>query len=347
MSFEIGTTIGGYEFLDTVSSTKTGIKYRVRNTLAQRLEILRVLPRNVADDQERVGRFLREMKVHARLVHPNIVAFYNAMELERQLVMTTELVEGPTLAERLELGPLPWRDAVNLMCQALSALAFAHHQDIVHRDVAPENMIVTPEGTLKLADFGLAKAVSSPQLTQAGTILGSLKYIAPEQVKGSSVLDPRSDLYSLGVVLYAAAAGKPPFDCKSQFDMMLAHVSEPPKPPREVNAQVPEELERIILRAIAKDPAQRFQTADEFQAALKNLTVTPEKPAQAAHAEPGPAPETPAPLLPPPAPADGASAILFAQGSSGGWAGREFTVVGITSAAMALFLLAAYLLFRN
>ena len=179
MKFEVGQTVGDYEFIDLLESSKSGVTYKVRNVLAQRFEALKVLPKHLQDDREKVDRFLREIKVHARLNHPNIVSFYNATQLENQLVMTTELVEGTSLALQLESGPLPVAKAVDYMCQTLSALSYSHAHGIVHREITPANLLVTPDGTLKVTGFGLAKAVNDPQLTQAGAMLGSLEYMAP------------------------------------------------------------------------------------------------------------------------------------------------------------------------
>ena len=174
MAFGIGQTAGDYEFLDVLESSKSGVTYKVRNVLAERFEALKVLPKNLQDDQERVERFLREIKVHARLTHPNIVAFYNAGMVDRQLVMTTELIDGMTLAQRLDSGPLPIPEALDYIVQMLGALDYAHGQGVVHREFTPANVMVTPEGVVKLGGFGLAKAVNDPQLTAVGTMMGSL-----------------------------------------------------------------------------------------------------------------------------------------------------------------------------
>jgi serine/threonine-protein kinase len=279
MAFELGQTYGGYEFIDVVEMSKTSVMYRVRNVVAQRFELLKILPKTLQDDRERVERFLREIKVHARILHPNIVAFYNAVELEGQFVMTTELVEGVTLGQRLELAPLPWREAAGYLCQILSALGYAHKHGVVHREITPDTILLTVDGVAKLASFALAKAVTDQQLTVMGTVLGAVEYMSPEQVKANAPLDARADLYSVGAVLYKLVTGRPPFECTSQFEMMLAQVEKDPKTPSSINKDVPAEFDRIILKALAKDPALRFQDAGEFRVALetaeRSLTAMP------------------------------------------------------------------------
>jgi serine/threonine protein kinase len=270
MGFELDKTVAGYEIIEVLGSSKTGVAYKVRNVFAQRYEILKVLPKGVQDTEEHTARFLREIKVHARLVHPNIVTFYNAREIEGQLVMTTEFVPGITLAERLESGPLAWRDATRYACQALTALEYAHANGIIHRGLTASSLVITNEGIVRLGGFGLAKSATDPQLTAVGTVVGALRYISPEQVRGGE-LDARCDIYSLGVVLYEMLAGKLPFESKGQFEMMLAHVNTPPKHPSDVNAEAPRELGDMVMKALAKEPDQRFQNAREFRTALERL----------------------------------------------------------------------------
>ena len=266
-----GQIVGDYEVIDLLENAHEGVTYKVRNVLVQRFEVLRILPRILQDDPEKVTRFLREAKVHARMSHPNIVSFYHATQLDGQLVMTTELVEGATLAERRESGPLPLAEALKYVSQVLSALAYAHELGFVHRNVTPSNIILTPDGTAKLTGFSLAKATTDPQMTQPGTVMGSLNYISPEQVKGLTELDGRTDIYSLGVVLYEAVTGRRPLHRKSQFEIMLAHVNELPPAPTIVNPEVPAELSEIILTAMAKDPSLRYQTAEEFRQRLDRI----------------------------------------------------------------------------
>jgi serine/threonine protein kinase len=274
MKFEIGQTAGGYEFLAVLDTSESGVTYKVRNVLVRRLETLKVLPKELQEDQQRVDRFLREVNIRARLSHPNIVSFYNAMPLEDQLVMTTELVEGSTVAQLAKLGPFPIKDAADYICQALSALVYAHAHGVVHRDICPSSMIITEENRLKLSDFGLAKMYADPSLTQTGTVVGSVDYTSPEQVKGITTLDERTDIYSIGVILYELAAGQKPFVSKSQFEVMQAHVEKELLPPVELNPELSSELNNIILHALAKAPTERFQSAMKFRTALQDAPLT-------------------------------------------------------------------------
>jgi serine/threonine protein kinase len=289
MAMTLGQTVGDYEIIDILESSKEGVTYKVRNVLVERLEALRVLPKPLQDDQDVVTRFLREAKIHARINHPNVAAFYHATQLDSQLVMTSELVEGTTLERRMELGALPVAEALGYASQVLSALGCAHALGLVHRDVTPSNIILTPDGNVKLTGFGFAKATADPQLTQPGTVIGRLDYISPEQIKGLRNLDGRTDIYSLGVVLYEAVTGCSPFPRKSQFEIMLAHVNELPPAPSIVNPAVPAELSEIILTAMAKDPASRFQTAEEFRRHLDRLRGIPQPTGESAMAPAPPA----------------------------------------------------------
>ncbi len=274
MKFEIGQTAGGYEFLAVLDTSESGVTYKVRNVLVRRLETLKVLPKELQEDQQRIDRFLREVNIRARLSHPNIVSFYNAMSLDDQLVMTTELVEGSTVAQLAKLGPFPIKDAADYICQALSALVYAHAHGVVHRDICPSSMIITEENQLRLSDFGLAKMYADPSLTQTGTVVGSVDYTSPEQVKGITTLDERTDIYSIGVILYELAAGQKPFVSKSQFEVMQAHVEKEPLPPVELNPELSSELNNIILHALAKAPTERFQSAMKFRTALQDAPLT-------------------------------------------------------------------------
>jgi len=254
----------------------------VRNQLAARFEALKILPSELREDRERVERFLREAKVHARLTHPNIAAFYSAMEIEDELVMTMELVPGMTVEQRLMQGAIKLDQAVHYVMQVLDGLAFAHENGVVHRNISPSSIMVMPKGGVKIIEFGMAKAVTDPRLTLTGMVLGPMHYIAPEQVKGLPTVDARTDIYSLGMVLYELVTGKKAFDAKRQFDVMEAHVREMPTPPSEAMPGLPAALDRVILTAVAKEPEQRYQTAAEFRAALEQVLKAPEDVLEAA-----------------------------------------------------------------
>ena len=275
MGFEIGKTVAGYEIVEVLGTSKTGVAYKVRNVFAQRFEVLKILPKSIQDDEEQNARFLREIKVHAQLLHPNIVTFYNAREIEGQLVMTTELVPGVTLSEKLQAGPIAWRDASKYACDALLALEYAHGHGIIHRGFNSSNLMITGEGVARLTGFGFAKSVSDPELTAAGVVIGALKYMSPEQVKGETI-DIRCDTYSLGIVLYEMLVGRVPFDAKGQFEIMMAQVNTAPKHVSDVNPAVPRALGDLVDKALAKSPDGRFQTARDFRQAIEQISLVTE-----------------------------------------------------------------------
>ena len=273
MSFDIGQKVGPYEVVDYFDNLRIGAGYMVKNTALDRVEILRLLPKDPHHDRESVDRFLREIIVHSRLAHPNIVAFYSALDIDGNLVMTTEYVPGVTLGKRIEQGGISTAEAVTWACQILSALAYAHENGVVHREVSPANIVITESGEAKLGGFGLAKGLNDPELTRIGTVMGWIEYMSPEQVQGLPRVDVRSDIYSTGAVLYEMVTGRVPFQASSQFEVMLAHVRETPRPPTELNPQVQADLSAVILQALEKDPEKRFATAQAFREALEATVV--------------------------------------------------------------------------
>ena len=278
MSQETNRRMGDYEILGELGSGGMGRVYRVRNVLSDRVEAMKVLLPDLAGRQELAARFLREIKVLASLNHPNIAQLRTAVTLDNQLVMIMEYVEGTSLAERIERGPIAPSDALNYIDQVLNALSYAHSQHVIHRDIKPANMMLTPQGVVKLMDFGIARSEADSGLTMTGSTLGSLSYMSPEQTMGAGT-DARSDLYSVGVSLYEMVTGQRPFQGDSDFAIMAAQVKEMPKPPIELQPGLPAALNEIILMAIAKDPGQRFQSADAFRNALSNVqgaTPTPQ-----------------------------------------------------------------------
>ncbi len=283
MPEETGKRVGDYQILNELGSGGMGRVYKVRNVLSDRIEAMKILLPNLAGREDIAARFLREIKLMANLNHPNIAALRTAFTADNQLVMIMEYVEGIDLAARLEHGPIAPPDAVNYIQQVLSALSYAHQQHVIHRDIKPSNMMLTPQGVVKLMDFGIARAGEERSITMTGTTLGSLGYMSPEQVKGEPT-DARSDLYSVGVSLYEMVTGQRPFQASSDYSIMAAHVKEVPKPPVELHPGLPAAMNEIIIMSIAKDPAQRFQTADAFRNALSSVRF---EPAQAQPIAPG------------------------------------------------------------
>ena len=271
--FHVGQHIGDYEILSILGMGGMGKVYKVRNVISDRIEAMKILLPDLGSNQSLADRFLREIRLLAALDHPNIAALRTAMTFENQLVMIMEFVEGETLANRVARAPLSTADAVNYADQVLSALSYAHKQNIIHRDIKPANMMLTPQGIVKLMDFGIARSATDGSLTTTGTTLGSLNYMPPEQVRGEGA-DARSDIYSFGVSLYEMLTGKLPFKGDSQYSLMTAHLNETPPEPITLRADLPAGLNEIIMMAIAKDPANRFQTADAFRAALSSVEVS-------------------------------------------------------------------------
>ena len=271
--FTTGQHIGDYEILSILGLGGMGKVYKVRNLISDRVEAMKILLPDLTSQQSLADRFLREIRLLATLDHPNIAALRTALTYENQLVMIMEFVEGETLANRLARAPISTAEAVNYSDQILSALSYAHKQNIIHRDIKPANMMLTPQGLVKLMDFGIARSSSDGALTTTGTTLGSLNYMPPEQVRGEAA-DARSDIYSYGVSMYEMLTGKLPFRGDSQYSLMTAHLNTEPPSPISLRSDLPPALNEIILLAMAKEPANRFQTADAFRNALKSVPVS-------------------------------------------------------------------------
>jgi serine/threonine protein kinase len=265
-------TIGNFEYLGILDKPEAGVTYKVRNRTTGEFEALRTLPGASHGDPESLERFQREIRIHTRLSHPNIVAFHDALELDGQVVMTTEFVEGTALADLCQRGPLPMDQAIRAACDVLSGLEEAHALGIVHRGITAEHVIVTHNGKVKLGGFGLAKPAADTNLTRIGATVGNVRYMSPEQVTGVVALGAGADIYSVGVLLFYTLTGRLPFDGANDFDIMLAQVSAPVPQPASLNSGIAPELERIVLTALAKKPEERFPSAAAFRSALAALS---------------------------------------------------------------------------
>jgi serine/threonine-protein kinase len=254
-----------------VGSGGMGTVYKIEHQISKRIEAMKILPGGLSTDPEQVQRFEREIQVQARLHHPNIAALYTAARDGSSIALVMEYVEGESLQRMLEAGPLPIPTALDFIVQVLSALAYAHSCGVIHRDVAPANIIITRDRIAKLTDFGLARSSTDKRLSNAGAPLGSPWYMSPEQVRSVESVDSRTDIYSTGAVLYEMITGTKPFQGDSTFAVMQAHVETAPAPPSTHNPAVPPDLDTIVLQALAKDPAARFQSADAFRAALEHV----------------------------------------------------------------------------
>jgi beta-lactam-binding protein with PASTA domain len=240
---------------------------------------IKMLDERHSQDEQFVERFRREAKNAAGLSHPNIVSIYDRGQAEGTYYIAMEYLEGRTLKELLVTrGPTPLAVAIDYTRQILAALGFAHKHGIVHRDIKPHNVVVAPDGRLKVTDFGIARSGTS-QMTETGSIIGTAQYLSPEQAKGAPVT-PASDIYSVGIVLYEMLTGSVPFTGDTPLEIAMKHLSTTPLPPSEKRHEVPHELDSIVLRALAKDPADRYQSTEEMDADLarasRGQAVSPE-----------------------------------------------------------------------
>src|SRR5438105_10077122 len=292
MSVSSGTRLGPYQILMPVGAGGMGEVYRARDTKLGRDVALKVLPPVFAADPERLARFRREPQVLASLNHPGIAAIYGLEESDGVLALVMELVEGPTLAERIAQGPIPLEEALPIARQIAEALEYAHERGVIHRDLKPANIKVTPEGRVKVLDFGLAKALSSettaadpassPTLTMratlAGVIMGTAAYMSPEQAKGKPI-DRRADIWAFGVVFAEMLTGRAMYTGETVSEVLAAVIMKEPAIPE----SVPPFIRQLLRRCLDRDPSRRLQAIGEARIALEN-PAAPEPPAPAVSA---------------------------------------------------------------
>ena len=272
----VGKVIGSrYEILERIGEGGMATVYKAKDNVLKRYVAVKVLRDEFITDEEFIKRFNTEAQSAASLTHPNIVSIFDVGHEENIYYIVMELVQGKTLKEIInEDGVLPWKWSVNIAIQVASALETAHKNNIIHRDIKPHNIIITEDGIAKVTDFGIAKAVSNSTITAFGTTIGSVHYFSPEHARGGFT-DAKSDIYSLGVVMYEMLTGRVPFDADTPVSIALKHMQEKPIPPIKLNPSIPFAINKIIMKAMEKDISLRYQNATEL---LKDLSLALKNP---------------------------------------------------------------------
>ncbi len=266
-----------YEIIEKIGNGGMATVYKAVDRILKRNVAVKVLKDEFTTDDEFIKRFEVEAQSAARLTHANIVSIYDVGSEENLYYIVMELIQGKTLKEIIieERGPLPWKWSVNVAIQIASALEMAHKNNIIHRDIKPHNIIITEDGVAKVTDFGIAKAVSNSTITAFGTTMGSVHYFSPEHARGGFT-DAKSDLYSLGVVMYEMLTGRVPFEADTPVSVALKHMQEQPEEPINLNPNIPVAVNKIIMKALQKDVTLRYQTATEMLIDLKKSLKDPE-----------------------------------------------------------------------
>ena len=265
-----------YELLEVIGTGGMAVVYKGRDHRLNRLVAVKILREDLARDAEFRRRFHDESQAVAMLSHPNIMAVYDVSHSAELDYIVMELLDGITLKQYMQKkgGKLAWREALHFITQIMKALSHAHSRGIIHRDIKPHNIMVLRDGSLKVADFGIARLTSAAQATLTQEALGSVHYISPEQARGSHI-DARSDIYSAGVVLYEMLTGRLPFEGDSAVSVAIQHLSSVPLAPREINPDIPEQLELICMKAMAPDLDKRYPSADAMIADLEAFRKNP------------------------------------------------------------------------
>ena len=288
MPLSPGTRLGRYEVVRLLGAGGMGEVYLAKHERLQREVALKVLPTGVLSDDASRKRFRNEALALSKLNHPNIETVHDFDTQEDMDFLVMEYLPGETLDAKLASGPLPEKEIARLGAQITEGLTAAHAQDIIHRDLKPGNLVVTPDGRLKILDFGLAKLLPRvgeksqiETVTNSDAVSGTLPYMAPEQLRGET-MDARTDIFALGSVLYEMATGKRPFPEESSPRLIDAILHQTPVTPRAVKASVSPELERVVLKCLEKDPTLRYQSATEVGVDLRRVGQDRERPAQVA-----------------------------------------------------------------
>jgi serine/threonine protein kinase len=279
MPFTNGQNVGPYRILEQLGQGGMATVFKAYHPALDRYVAIKVLHQAFLEDPSFTARFSREARVVAKLEHPNIVPIYDFSEFEGQPYLVMKFIEGETLKARLARGPLSAEEAVRVIEPVGAALSYAHSKGILHRDIKPSNVLLTPEGGIYLADFGLARIAQSGESTlSSDMLLGTPHYISPEQAQGIKNLDQGTDIYSFGVVMYELAVGRVPFNADTPFSIIHDHIFTPLPLPRAVNPKVPAGVERVLLKALAKDRKDRYaDVASPFAKSLRPLLPQPRR----------------------------------------------------------------------
>ncbi|MBN2117474.1 MAG: serine/threonine protein kinase [Anaerolineales bacterium] len=283
MPFNVGENVGAYRIIGQLGQGGMATVFKAYHASLDRYVALKVLHPAFGEDPAFEARFRREARVVAKLEHPNIVPIYDYAEHEKRPYLVMKFIEGDTLKARLDQGPLTSEEIIKIVDALGSALAYAHKRDVLHRDIKPSNVLVAADGQVYLADFGLARIAQLGESTLSGDmIIGTPQYISPEQAMGVKDLDERTDVYSFGVMLYEMVVGKVPFNADTPFSIIHDHIYSPLPLPHKVNPDVPEQVERVLLKALAKNRLDRYENVDQMVSAFREAWDQPIVPTQVA-----------------------------------------------------------------
>jgi serine/threonine protein kinase len=264
----IGNLVGSYKITDKIGEGGMGAVFRGIDIMLEREVAIKMLRPELSSQPNIVERFRSEAVTLAKLNHPNIATLYSFLRQGDDFFMVMEFVRGDTLDGVIrKSGAMQCERAIRLFSQALEGIDHAHRMGIIHRDIKPANIMLTETGTLKVMDFGIARVLGTARMTKQGNIVGTIEYMSPEQVRGQET-DARSDIYSLGILLYEMLTGRVPFHSDSEYDLMKMQIEDAPQPPRAFSPNIPPAVEHAIMRSLAKRPEARFQTAGEFRDVL-------------------------------------------------------------------------------
>src|SRR5580704_7452320 len=296
--------IGRYQIIEKLGEGGMGVVYKALDPSLDRYVAIKVLTPETVATPELLQRFQIEAKAQARLSHTNIATLHSFEQAGNTWLIVMEYLDGESFEQMVwRRGPIPSAEAVPLFRQALLGIGFAHRMGVIHRDIKPSNIMVTNAGIVKVMDFGIAKVLGGQRMTRTGTRMGTVAYMSPEQIRNMPV-DIRSDIYSLGVTLFELLTAHLPFESESDFQVMSDHVNTPPTPPTRYYPYIAPGFEQCVLKALAKDPNQRFQTVEEFGAGLEHPLglpgYVPAAPVQGQWVQPGQPAIQPGGWTPPP-----------------------------------------------